>query len=88
MFSDKRYIVFLLSSETSCLCPYKESEIPENDTSHFRVPYNLYSDGESTSTDSQLTSPVSQKSKNLNKVSLLLQYLGLHNVSVILLFVM
>ena len=36
----------LLSSETSCLCPYKESEIPENDTSHFRVPYNLYSGNE------------------------------------------
>ena len=51
MFSDKRYIVYVyvyvytckLSSETSCLCPYKESGIPENDTSHFRVPYNLYS---------------------------------------------
>ena len=28
---------------TSCLCPYKESEIPENDTSHFRVAYNFYS---------------------------------------------
>ena len=49
MFSDKRYIVYVyvyvythkLSSETSCLCPYKESEIPENDTSHFRLPRNL-----------------------------------------------
>ena len=24
-------------------CQYKESEIPENDTSHFRVAYNFYS---------------------------------------------
>ena len=32
--------------------------------------------GESTSTASQLTSPANQKSKDLNKVSLLLQDLG------------
>ena len=35
--------------------------------------------GESTSRASQLTSPASQKSKDLNKVSLLLQDLGLQS---------
>ena len=35
--------------------------------------------GESTSTASQLTSPASQKSKDLNTVSLLLQDLGINN---------
>ena len=42
----------------------------------FRNPYFYFRHGESTSTASQLTSPVSQKSKDLNKVSLLLQDLG------------
>ena len=39
--------------------------------------YFYFQHGESTSTASQLTSPASQKSKDLNKVSLLLQDLGL-----------
>ena len=39
----------------------------------FRNPYFYFRHGESTSTASQLTSPASQKSKDLNKVSLLLQ---------------
>ena len=39
----------------------------------FRYPYFYFWHGESTSTASQLTSPASQKSKDLNKVSLLLQ---------------
>ena len=39
----------------------------------FRNPYFYFQHGESTSTASQLTSPASQKSKDLNKVSLLLQ---------------
>ena len=43
----------------------------------FRNPYFYFWHGESTSTASQLTSPASQKSKDLNKVSLLLQDLGL-----------
>ena len=39
----------------------------------FRNPYFYFQHGESTSTASQLTSPSSQKSKDLNKVPLLLQ---------------
>ena len=39
----------------------------------FRYPYFYFRHGESTSIASQLTSPASQKSKDLNKVSLLLQ---------------
>ena len=39
----------------------------------FRNPYFYFRHGESTSTASQLTSPANQKSKDLNKVSLLLQ---------------
>ena len=42
----------------------------------FRNPYFYFWNGESTSTASQLTSPASQKSKDLNKVLLLLQDLG------------
>ena len=42
----------------------------------YRNPYFYFRHGESTSTASQLTSPASQKSKDLNKVSLLLQDLG------------
>ena len=44
----------------------------------FRYPDFYFRHGESTSTASQLTSPASQKSKDLNKVSLLLQDLE-HN---------
>ena len=47
----------------------------------FRNPYFYFWHGESTSTASQLTSPASQKSKDLNKVSLLLQDLGLMTIS-------
>ena len=43
----------------------------------FRNPYFYFRHGESTSTASQFTSPASQKSKDLNKVPLLLQDLGL-----------
>ena len=39
----------------------------------FRNPYFYFQHGESTSTASQLSSPASQKSKDLNKVPLLLQ---------------
>ena len=39
----------------------------------FRNPNFYFGHGESTSTASQINSPVSQKSKDLNKVSLLLQ---------------
>ena len=39
----------------------------------FRNPYFYFRHGRSTSTASQLTPPASQKSKDLNKVSLLLQ---------------
>ena len=46
----------------------------------FRNPYFYYQHGESISTASQLTSPASQKSKDLNKVSLLLQDLGIHSM--------
>ena len=46
-----------------------------------RNPYFYFRHGESTSTASQLTSPGSQKSMDLNKVSLLLQDLGLSNQS-------
>ena len=42
----------------------------------FRNPYFYFRHGESTSTASKPTSPASQKSKDLNKVSLLLQDLG------------
>ena len=42
----------------------------------FRYPYFYFQHGESTSTASQITSPASQKSKDLNKVPLLLQDLG------------
>ena len=42
----------------------------------FRNPYFYFRHGESTSTASQITSPASQKSKDLNKVSLLLQDLA------------
>ena len=43
----------------------------------FRNPYFYFQQGESTSTASQLTSPASPKSKDLNKVPLLLQDLGM-----------
>ena len=43
MFSDKIFIVHVYALEISCLCPYKESEISENDTSNFRLPQILYS---------------------------------------------
>ena len=46
----------------------------------FRKPYFYFRHGESTSTATQLTSPASQKSKDLNKVSLLLQDLGYDNI--------
>ena len=42
----------------------------------FRNLYFYFRLGESTSTASQLTSPASQKSKDLNKVPLLFQDLG------------
>ena len=42
----------------------------------FRKLYFYFQHGESTSTASQLTFPASQKSKDLNKVPLLLQDLG------------
>ena len=42
----------------------------------FRNPYFYFRHGESTSTVSQQTSPASQKSKDLNKVWLLLQDLA------------
>ena len=45
----------------------------------FRNLYFYIQQGESTSTASQLTSPASQKSKDLNKVSLLLQDLAFHS---------
>ena len=47
----------------------------------FRNLYFYFWHGESTSTASQLTSPASQKSKDLNKVLLLLQDLGLESTS-------
>ena len=43
MFSDKIFIVHVYALEISCLCPYKESEISENDTSYFRLPQSLQS---------------------------------------------
>ena len=43
----------------------------------FRNLYFYFGHGESTSTASQVTSPASQKSKDLNKVLLLLQDLGI-----------
>ena len=42
MFSDKRYIVYVYVYQKQVVYAH-ESEIPENDTSHFRVAYNLYS---------------------------------------------
>ena len=42
----------------------------------FRYPYFYFQHGESTSTSSQQTSPASQISKEINKVPLLLQNLG------------
>ena len=47
----------------------------------FQKPYFYFLHGEITSTASQLTSPASQKSKDLNKVLLLLQDLGLRTGS-------
>ena len=49
----------------------------------FRNLYFYFRDGESTSRASQLTSPASQKSKDLNKVPLLLQYLDNNIVKII-----
>ena len=48
----------------------------------FRYPYFNSRHGESTSTASQLTSPASQKSKDLNKLPLLLQDLVLNTISI------
>ena len=45
----------------------------------FRNPYFYFRHGESTSTASQLNSPASQKCKDLNKVLLLLQDLGIQS---------
>ena len=50
----------------------------------FRNPYFYFRHGESTSTASQLTSPASQKSRDLNKVLLLLQDLELDQLEVCL----
>ena len=47
----------------------------------FRNLYFYYRHGESTSTTSQLTSPASQKSKDVNKVLLLLQVLVNHLIN-------
>ena len=38
MFSDKRFIVYVYALKTSCLCPYKESEISQSGRSDFRGP--------------------------------------------------
>ena len=46
----------------------------------FRNPYFYFQHGESTSTASQLASPAIQKSKDLKKVPLLLQDLGVHSI--------
>ena len=46
----------------------------------FRNLYFYFRHGESTTTATQLTSPASQKSKDLNEVPLLLQDLGWHAV--------
>ena len=43
MFSDKIFIVHVYALEISCLCPFQESEISENDTSDFRLPQILLS---------------------------------------------
>ena len=45
----------------------------------FRNPYLYFRHGESTSTASKLTSPASHKRKDLNKVLLLLQDIGINN---------
>ena len=55
----------------------------------FRNLYFYFRHGESTSTASQLTSPAIQKSKDLNKVLLLLQYIAftyLPNINVMISF--
>ena len=49
----------------------------------FKNLYFYFRHGESTSTASQLTSPASQKSKNLNKVPLLLQDLDVSSCDMI-----
>ena len=46
----------------------------------FRNPYFYFWHGESTSIASQLTSPASQKNKDLNKVSLLLEDLDFNPI--------
>ena len=50
----------------------------------FRNLYFYFRHGESTSTASQLTSPASQKSKDLNKVPLLLQDLDLQSIHLLI----
>ena len=47
----------------------------------FRYPYFYFGYGESTSTASQLTTQASQKSKDLNKVSLLLKDLDIEELN-------
>ena len=48
----------------------------------FRYPYLYFQHGESTSTASQQSSTASQKSKEINKVPLLLQNLGIKSVDI------
>ena len=55
--------------------PVSQDSKPRSDTL-FRNPYFYFRHAESTSTASQLISPASQKSKDLNKVPLLLQDLA------------
>ena len=47
-----------------------------------RYPYLYFQHGESTSTASQQSSSASQKSKEINKVPLLLQNLGIKSVDI------
>ena len=70
-------IISMTSFSRQCLC----QGLVKGAILCFRNLYFHFQHGEGTSTASQLTSPASQKSKDLNKVPLLLQDLALHTYS-------
>ena len=69
---DKQHFTF----QCVWVCIYFKQGLIKGENFFFRNPYFYCQHGENTYTASQLTSPATQKSKDLNKVSLLLQDLG------------
>ena len=67
------WVLFIYNTGCSLIAETCFQDLVEGAILCFRNPYFYFRHGESTSTVCQLTSPASQKSKDLNKASLLLQ---------------